>query len=50
MSNLPTSENVNDGLRLYNVYLTTALKCVPPGDKPTPLELKTCFNYFRNKS
>ena len=49
MSNLPTSENVNDGLRLYNVYLTTALKCVPPGDKPTPLELKTCFNYFKKE-
>jgi len=49
MSNLPTSEYTNDGLRLYNVYLTTALKCVPPGDKPTPLELKTCFNYFKKE-
>ena len=49
MSNLPTSEHTNDGLRLYNVYLTTALKCVPPGDKPTPLELKTCFNYFKKE-
>ena len=28
------------------MYLTTALKCVPPEDKPTSNELKTCFNYF----
>ena len=45
-SNQPTSENINDGLKLNNAYLTTALKCVPPEDKPTTLELKTCFNFF----
>jgi len=49
MSNQPTSENKNDGLKLYNAYVTTALKCVPPEDKPTPLELKTCFNYFKQE-
>ena len=47
--NQPTSENKNDGLKLYNTYITTALKCVPPGDKPTPLELRTCFNYFKQE-
>jgi len=49
MSNQPTSKNKNDGLKLYNTYLTTALKCVPPGDKPTHLELKTCFKYFKEE-
>ena len=49
MSNQPSSENKNDGLKLYNTYITTALKCVPPGDKPTPLELRTCFNYFKQE-
>ena len=49
MSNQPSSENKNDGLKLYNTYVTTALKCVPPGDKPTPLELRTCFNYFKQE-
>ena len=49
MSNQSTSENKKDGLKLYNSYITTALKCVPPGDKPTLLELKTCFNYFREE-
>ena len=49
LSNQSTSVNRNDGLILYNSYLTTALKCVPPGDKPTSLELKTCFNYFKQE-
>ncbi len=49
MSNQPTSLNRYDGLKLYNTYITTALKCVPPGDKPTPLELKTCFKYFKQE-
>ncbi len=49
MANQETSKNINDGLKLYNTYVTTALKCVPPGDKPTHLELKTCFNYFKQE-
>ena len=49
MSNQPTSENKYDGLKLYNTYVTTALKCVPPGDKPTKKELNTCFKYFNNE-
>ncbi len=44
--NQPLSVNKNDGLVLNNLYLTTALKCVPPEDKPTSNELKTCSNYF----
>ena len=47
MSNQPTSENKYDGLKLYNTYVTTALKCVPPGDKPIPTELKTCFTFSK---
>ena len=46
-ANQPDSTHKEDGLLLYNSYLTTALKCVPPGDKPTPSELRTCFNYFK---
>jgi len=48
-ANQPTSVNRKDGLKLINMYLTTALKCVPPGDKPTSLELKTCFQYFEKE-
>ena len=47
--NQSTSINRGDGLILKDLYLTTALKCVPPGDKPTSLELKTCFKFFNNE-
>ena len=49
LSNQPISVNRNDGLILYNTYLTTALKCVPPGDKPIPIELRTCFSFFETE-
>ena len=49
-SNQSISINKNDGLKLYNSYLTTALKCVPPADKPTKEELKTCFCYFKQEN
>ena len=46
ISNQPTSTHINDGLKLNNAYITTALKCVPPEDKPTSEELHNCFNFF----
>ena len=49
ISNLPYSESLNDGLELQSTFITNILKCVPPGDKPTFLELKTCFNYFKEE-
>ena len=49
ISNQETSTNKNDGLKLYNAYVTTALKCVPPGDKPTNFELQTCFKFFKKE-
>ena len=48
-ANQSNSISRDDGLKLYNLYLTTALKCVPPEDKPKPEELKTCFNFFREE-
>ena len=50
LSNQSSSKNKHDGLILYNCYLTTALKCVPPADKPTIDELKECFSYFKEEN
>ena len=49
LANQSSSMYKSDSLELYNTYLTTALKCVPPGDKPTPLELRTCFPFFKKE-
>ena len=48
-SNQNISVSIEDGLELKNLYLTTALKCVPPEDKPKPEELKTCFKFFKEE-
>ena len=44
ISNQSTSLHLNDGLKLKNAFITAALKCVPPGDKPEKKELYNCFN------
>ena len=47
LSNQANSDHRNDGLQLDG-YITAAVKCVPPGDKPTPEEKKNC-EVFLNK-
>lgn len=47
--NQPTSKNLNDGLKMYNSYMTPVLKCVPPEDKPTSKELTNCFCFFKKE-
>ena len=49
ISNQPYSKSVNDGLKLKKAYITTALKCVPPEDKPLKKELDNCFGFFNQE-
>jgi len=49
ISNLPTSTDKKDGLKLNSTYITNILKCVPPNDKPLGIELNNCSNYFDNE-
>ena len=49
ISNQSKSEHINDGLKLKKAYITTALKCVPPGDKPKKNELDNCFRFFNSE-
>ena len=46
LANQPTSEHRDDGLILNGVYIGAAVRCVPPGDKPTPEEQRTCLPYL----
>ena len=48
--NQSTSENKNDGLKMYDSYMTPVLKCVPPEDKPTSKELTNCFYFFKREA
>jgi uracil-DNA glycosylase family 4 len=38
---------VDDGLNLVNARITNAVKCLPPDNKPLPVEIKTCNDYLR---
>ena len=42
----PVSERADDGLRLLNCRITNAVKCLPPQNKPTPAEVRTCNRYL----
>ncbi|MFM2442902.1 MAG: hypothetical protein RJB09_88, partial [Pseudomonadota bacterium] len=35
-------ERPDDGLTLHDCRITNAVRCVPPQNKPTPLEITTC--------
>jgi len=42
----PTSERRGDGFRLLDAYITAALHCVPPDNRPAPAELARCGGYL----
>jgi uracil-DNA glycosylase family 4 len=48
-SNQPTSTAINDGLKLSDAYITCPVRCVPPDNKPLPLEILTCQPYLERE-
>jgi uracil-DNA glycosylase family 4 len=42
----PTSTGRDDGLDLRGCRITNAVKCLPPGNKPTPDEVRACNGYL----
>jgi uracil-DNA glycosylase family 4 len=41
--------HINDGLELYNCRISNAVKCVPPQNKPTGAEIKTCSPFLASE-
>ena len=48
-ASIPTSQTLNDGLVLSNAYITAAVRCAPPQNKPTKKEMETCSDYLNQE-
>jgi len=46
LANQPTSANRDDGLRAIDCWVTAAVKCAPPGNRPLPSERGNCAPYL----
>jgi len=48
-SNQPVSERLGDGLELSDCRITNAVRCLPPENKPTTEEVRTCNGYLHDE-
>jgi uracil-DNA glycosylase family 4 len=48
-ANQPTSVSIDDGLTLTDCWVTAAVRCAPPANKPTPVERDNCQRWLRDE-
>jgi uracil-DNA glycosylase family 4 len=49
LANQARSVRADDGLRLRDAWVTAAVKCAPPGNKPLPDERVACRPFFQRE-
>ncbi|MFM7870736.1 MAG: uracil-DNA glycosylase [Actinomycetota bacterium] len=49
LANQPESRHRDDGLELSGAWVTSAVKCAPPGNKPTPAERRECCGFMHRE-
>jgi uracil-DNA glycosylase len=45
----PDSVSRDDGMELHDLIITAAARCAPPGNKPSPAELRNCRPFFERE-
>jgi uracil-DNA glycosylase family 4 len=45
-ASISTSQRADDGLTLKDAYIVAAVRCAPPDNKPTPLEIAACHPHL----
>src|SRR5438094_10223680 len=48
-ANQAASVSKSDGLRLRDCYIAAAVRCAPPGNRPTPAEFRNCQPYLERE-
>ena len=45
----PTAVSRDDGLQLHELFISAVCRCVPPGNKPTPVEIRQCLPWLEQE-
>jgi uracil-DNA glycosylase family 4 len=49
LANQPTSRARDDGLQLHDAFVTAAVRCAPPANRPTPAERDRCLPFVQRE-